>query len=381
MIQKLHFYIFLLFISLNGQSLFSQTYPLSPQSKISILTCGSGEELHSIFGHTGIRIQEPSRGIDVVYNFGMFDFSTPNFYLKFVKGDMQYYVANSSFEHFMYSYRMENRSVFEQELNLTTEQKQKLFDKLNQAVFSEGRYYTYKFIDKNCTTMVVDKINDELGKPVIKKVGNIEESYRDVLNPYLANLFYEKLGINIIFGHRTDEKAEQLFLPIEFLKSLEQLEVNNKPLASKTVTLFQQDVTLLSNSWWNTIYTFLLFLVLVVVSNRNWIYLLFLFLLGSLGIFLSLVGFYSLHREVLQNYNVLLFNPFLIGLVYCYIRKNLIWFKRIFYFVLTSFSIYLLFMLNKTHFFQMLPILLTIVIILFKLRKRILSTQLLLIDP
>ncbi|MBA4154170.1 DUF4105 domain-containing protein [Flavobacterium sp.] len=375
MIQKLHFYILLLFISLNGQSLFSQTYPLSPQSKISILTCGSGEELHSIFGHTGIRIQEPSRGIDVVYNFGMFDFSTPNFYLKFVKGDMQYYVANSSFEHFMYSYRMENRSVFEQELNLTTEQKQKLFDNLNQAVFSEGRFYTYKFIDKNCTTMVVDKINDELGKPVIKKVGNIEESYRDVLNPYLANLFYEKLGINIIFGHRTDEKAEQLFLPIELLKSLEQLEVNNKPLAGKTVTLFQQDVTLLSNSWWNTIYTFLLFLVLVVVSNRNWIYLLFLFLLGSLGIFLSLVGFYSLHREVLQNYNVLLFNPFLIGLVYCYIRKNLIWFKRIFYFVLTSFSIYLLFMLNKTHLFQMLPILLTIVIILFKLRKRILSTQ------
>ena len=375
MIQKLHFYIFLLFISLNGQSLFSQTYPLSPLSKISILTCGSGEELHSIFGHTGIRIQEPSRGIDVVYNFGMFDFSTPNFYLKFVKGDMQYYVANSSFEHFMYSYRMENRSVFEQELNLTTEQKQKLFDNLNQAVFSEGRFYTYKFIDKNCTTMVVDKINDELGKPVIKKVGNIEESYRDVLNPYLANLFYEKLGINIIFGQRTDEKAEQLFLPIELLKSLEQLEVNNKPLASKTVTLFQQDVTLLSNSWWNTIYTFLLFLVLVVVSNRNWIYLLFLFLLGSLGIFLSLVGFYSLHREVLQNYNVLLFNPFLIGLVYCYIRKNLIWFKRIFYFVLTSFSIYLLFMLNKTHLFQMLPILLTIVIILFKLRKRIHSTQ------
>ena len=250
-----------------------------------------------------------------------------------------------------------------------------LHNNLNQAVFSEGRFYTYKFIDKNCTTMVVDKINDELGKPIIKKVGNIEESYRDVLNPYLSNLFYEKLGINIIFGHRTDEKAEQLFLPIELLKSLEQLEVNNKPLAGKTVTLFQQDVTLLSKSWWNTIYTFLLFLVLVVVSNRNWIYLLFLFLLGSLGIFLSLVGFYSLHREVLQNYNVLLFNPFLIGLVYCYIRKNLIWFKRIFYFVLTSFSIYLLFMLNKTHLFQMLPILLTIVIILFKLRKRILSTE------
>lgn len=375
MIQKLHVYIFLLLISLNGQSLFSQSYPLSPQSKISILTCGSGEELHSIFGHTGIRIQEPSRGIDIVYNFGMFDFSTPNFYIKFVKGDMQYYVANGSFEHFMYSYRMENRSVFEQELNLTTEQKQKLFDDLNQAVFSDNRFYTYKFIDKNCTTMVVDKINEQLEKPTIIKIGNIDESYRDVLNPYLANLFYEKLGINIIFGIRTDEKAEQLFLPIELLKSLEQLKVNNKPIAGKTKTLFQQDETLLSKSWWNTIYTFVLFLVLVVISNRNWIYMIFLFLLGSLGIFLSLVGFYSLHREVLQNYNVLLFNPFLIGLVYCFVKKNLIWFKHFFHIILASFSIYFLFMLNKSHLFQMLPILVTAIIILFKLRKRINLTQ------
>ncbi|MCB0443729.1 MAG: DUF4105 domain-containing protein, partial [Flavobacterium sp.] len=116
-------FLFSLFCSLVS---FGQNYPLSSGAKISVLTCGSGEELHSIFGHTAIRIQDNKQGLDMVYNFGMFDFDTSNFYLKFVKGDLQYYVAKSSFEVFLYSYRMENRSVYEQELNLSSTLKQKL---------------------------------------------------------------------------------------------------------------------------------------------------------------------------------------------------------------------------------------------------------------
>ena len=360
-----------LFFILFGSATVSQTYPLSPASKVSILTCGSGEQLHSIFGHTAIRIQEPQRNIDVVYNFGMFDFSTPNFYLKFVKGDMQYFVANNSFEQFMYGYRMENRSVYEQELNLSTEQKQHLFDELNKILFSDERFYTYKFIDKNCTTMVADKVNEEFGKPLIQKIGNREESYRDVLNPYLTNLFYEKLGINIIFGCRTDEKAEQLFLPVELMNSLEKLQINQKPVVSETVSLFEQDRSLLSNSWWNTIYTFLLILILIALTHSSKIYLSFLTLLGLLGVFLSLVGFYSLHREVLQNYNVLIFNPILLGVVYFYIQKNTIWFTRLVYLVLSIFGLYLVFIFNKAHLIQMLPIVLTTSYILFRLNKNI----------
>jgi hypothetical protein len=371
MVQKLLLRILFFYFFLAAFGSFSQTYPLSPESKVSILTCGSGEQLHSIFGHTAIRIQEPSRNIDIVYNFGMFDFRTPNFYLKFVKGDMQYFVANSSFEEFMYGYRMENRSVYEQELNFTVEQKQQIFDKLNKILFSDERFYTYKFIDKNCTTMVAEKVNEELGKSLIQKTGNREESYRDVLNPYLTNLFYEKLGINIIFGYRTDEKAEQLFLPVELMNSLEKLQINQKPFVYKTVTLFEQDPSLLSNSWWNTIYTFLFILLLIALSHNNTVYLSFLVIIGLFGIFLSLVGFYSLHSEVLRNYNVLLFNPFLLGIVYFYLQKNQVWFTRLLYFVLVYFLVYFLFMLNKAHFIEMLPIFMTIAYILFRLHRNL----------
>lgn len=367
---KLHFLLFLFCSFLS----FGQNYPLSSESKISILTCGSGEELHSIFGHTAIRVQDNARGVDAVYNFGMFDFDTPNFYLKFVKGDLEYHVGKGSFEGFMYSYRMENRSVYEQELNLSTIQKQELLDNLEKMLYSDERFYIYKFIDKNCTTMVVDQINNQLEKPSIAKVGNTTESYRHVLNPFMDNLFYQKLGINIMFGYRTDKAAEQLFLPIELLKSLEVTKSNNELIAQKTKVLFEQDKSLNSKSWWNSINSFILFLALVLLLNKNKIYLAFLVLLGLLGIFLSAVGFFSLHREISQNYNVLLFNPFLIGIVISFVKKNVVWFNRFFYFILFCFVVYLLFLLNKAHLFLMLPIMILVVLILLRLRIRLLKS-------
>ena len=93
------------------------------------------------------------------YNYGAFDFSTPNFIGRFIKGDLQYFVTNGSFIDFYYNYQAENREIIEQELDLKPSQINTLFQQLNQSVYSEDRFYTYKFIDRNCTTMVVDKIN------------------------------------------------------------------------------------------------------------------------------------------------------------------------------------------------------------------------------
>jgi LysM repeat protein len=72
----------------------------------------------------------------------------------------------------MEEYNIEKRSVFEQELLISQDLKQKLFDKLNATLLSEDRYYTYKFIDKNCTSMVVDIINNTLNENVIVKKGD-----------------------------------------------------------------------------------------------------------------------------------------------------------------------------------------------------------------
>jgi hypothetical protein len=148
---------------------FSQNVILSDNAEVSILTCGTAPVSYAMYGHTGIRITDYVNQIDVVYNYGAFDFTTPNFMMKFVKGDLKYFVTNENYYDFEYNYKLDGRSIVSQELNLTSAQKQQLLNELNTSLTSDERFYTYKFIDKNCTTMVVDKINKILGNEILKQ--------------------------------------------------------------------------------------------------------------------------------------------------------------------------------------------------------------------
>ena len=362
--------ILLFFFSLNATLFFSQNPVLSDNSKVSVFTCGKGAELYSTFGHTAIRIKDSINNLDVVYNYGAFDFRTENFYLKFVKGDLQYFMVATSYEEFIYEYQYDNREVIEQTLNFTLNQKQQLFERLNASLFSDDKSYTYKFIDKNCTIMVANKINEALGKNLIQKVDNKSISYRTVLYPYFEDHFWYKLGINIIFGKRVDAKAEQLFLPVELLNSLDKLRINGKPFVIEKNTIVKGQDFKTTFSFFNSIYCIALVVLLIIVSNKNQVFLTYLFVLGLLGLFLSLVGFYSLHREVLWNYNVLLFNPIYLALPFF----NLNWKKwsiAICGFLLLVYSIV---MTTKPHLILMLPF---IVSVAYILRKLVIKYQLL----
>ncbi|MCD8529299.1 MAG: DUF4105 domain-containing protein [Flavobacterium sp.] len=116
---------------------------------------------------------------------------------KFVKGDLQYFVTNGSFIDFYYNYQAENREIIEQEIQMNPAQMNLLFQQLNHSVYSDERFYTYKFIYRNCTTMVVDKINGILGKEYIKS-DTSNQTYREILYPYMTDFLYE-IGNSIDF--------------------------------------------------------------------------------------------------------------------------------------------------------------------------------------
>lgn len=361
--NKLYVFLFFFSVLFCGWS-FAQM-PLSKNAKISILTCGEGNELYSLFGHTAIRIQDATNALDVVYNYGTFDFGTENFYLKFVKGDLQYFVSACSYNEFFYQYTLENRSIFEQSLNLTAIQKQQLFEKLNKSLLTDEKYYTYKFIDRNCTNMVVDKVNQTLGQDCIVKTTEKGESYREILFPYLQNHFYENLGINIIFGKKVDEDGKKLFLPNQFMKSLAVAQLNGKSISETPKTLLKATPEKTVFSLWNNYYTFCLLLFLIVISRKRWVYLSFFGFFGLLGVFLSLVGFYSFHEEVAYNYNVLLFNPILLLLIFFYWKKNFVWVKRISLFSLILLGLFAVVLANKPNLTMFLPMILASGIMLF----------------
>lgn len=349
---------------------FGQNILLSKNARASIITCDTGNETYSLFGHTAIRITDVENNLDVVYNYGAFDFATPNFVVKFTKGDLLYFAVAHSFSDFMNEYAYEQRSVFEQELIVPLALKQKLLDNLNTAMTSEERYYTYKFIDKNCTSMVVNLLNKTLGSNVVVKKTDTDKTYRTILYPYFENSFYEKLGTSIIFGKKVDQLGTSLFLPFELQKSLKVIQFENHPLCKESKTLLEYKKQS-PNSWWDNYYTFALLLVFIAVFNKKSIDLFYLVSMGTLGVFFGLVGFYSFHQELSYNYNILLFNPTLLVLLYFQYTKNKKWIINLCLFNIILLLVYLVMMLNKIHLLIVLPLILTNMALLVKIVIRI----------
>lgn len=358
----------LFFVALWSLTTSAQLLPLSPKTTVSVLTCATGNESYSLFGHTALRISDPSQALDVVYNYGAFDFSTPNFVAKFAKGDLQYFVVAHSYLDFISQYQYEGRSVYEQKLRIALPLKQHLFDQLNSTLQSEDRFYTYKFIDKNCTTMVVDLLNEALGAKVITKTKATESTYRSVLFPYFDHHFYEQLGTSIIFGTKVDEKATTLFLPFDLLESLKIAKYKNKSLSEPIVSLLTVTPTT-PQSWWNNAYTYGAFLLLLVFWKKRSIALAFLIVMGVLGLFFLFMGWYSLHPELTNNYNVLLFNPTLLLLVFFLLQKNKKVTKWLTYFTWGCFLIYTILLINKAPFWFLLPLIGVTSFIVYRINK------------
>ena len=362
LLKKIFFFALLIF----SISSFGQNILLSKNARVSVITCDTGNESYSLFGHTAVRIADTDNNLDVVYNYGAFDFATPNFVAKFAKGDLQYFAVAHSFSDFMSQYTYEQRSVFEQELLIPAISKQKLFDNLNTVLASEERYYTYKFIDRNCTSMVVEILNKTLGSDVIFKKSDTDKTYRTILYPHFDNFFYQKLGTSIIFGKKVDEYGTRIFLPFELLKSLEQTKFENHPISkeSKTLLEFKKEVP---KSWWDNFYIFALLLGFIVIINKKSIDLFYISTMGLLGLFFGFMGFYSFHEELAYNYNILLFNPFLLVLLYFHYTKNKKWIVNLSLVNILFLFVYLGFMLNKIHLLIVLPLILTSLALLVKM--------------
>lgn len=352
---------------------YGQKHVLTSDSKISILTCGTSTELHSLFGHTGIRIQDKNIGLDLVYNYGAFDFAAPNFYGKFIKGDLLYFIGLDDFNSFLFNYQAENRSVWEQDLNLTLQVKQAIFSELVLTYGTEKALYTYKFIDKNCTTLAKDLIEKHAGLQLSMDLADSDKSHRVILNNYLKNAYLPGFGINLAFGAKTDKKLTHVFLPHQLLESIEKTSINKQPLSEQTREVFKAHENKVSNLPTILILT-AIFIVLGFLTMYKSFAVFFYFVLGLFSIFIFGLQFYSYHQEVHLNYNLLLINPLFLFLVFYLLTDQYKKLKKILHIVLGCFVIYVAVTLYNNYIFMVFPIMLGILISLIisiKLYKKV----------
>lgn len=217
----------------------AQAQTLSENARISLITCTPGYYLYTTYGHTAIHVCDKANNLDIVFNYGVFDFDTEHFYWKFVRGETWYELGASPTWWFMQQYEYEKRPVYEQVLNFIPEQREAMWQALVENYKPENSKYLYNFVFDNCATRPYVLIARTFGDTIISDYsGYTGVTYRRFLRHYTGVHSWTNAGINLLFGPKADKpmtSEQRLFLPEELMFFLDKAHLSDgTPLVSES---------------------------------------------------------------------------------------------------------------------------------------------------
>ncbi len=289
--------------------------------RISLLTVEPGQDLYALFGHSAIRIQDSTKKTDVVYGWGTFNFDEPYFYLKFLKGSLNYYASVDNFNDFMEEYRYEKRSVWEQELALTCAEKNAILQAIAVNMLPQNRFYKYNFLEDNCTTRIRNIIYKQLpAAEITQPLTQPGVSFRDMLHEYLDEGArpWSKLGVDILLGMPTDKLPDNqaaMFLPDYLMQGLDFTILDEQPVTETENMIYQAEpCDCLTWMYAPLLLLSSLCVVLLIISllPLKWAVAItkltdsfFFYLTGLIGILLVFMWFFTEHTSMRNNFNIM----------------------------------------------------------------------------
>ena len=352
---------------------------LSVYSEISIVTAGPGEALYEKFGHAAIRIKDPVLNLDLIYNYGVFDFNQPNFLLNFADGKMYYVLARYDFKYFLSSYKKEKRWLKQQVLNLNKTEKQELFLYLENNARIENATYPYDPFFNNCASKLKDITTVILKENVVLNSEKIKDksTLRELMNQEITWNTWGNFGINLITGRILDQERNQLeytYLPDYLFKTIKNGKIKRD---HKIINLVKREDVLLdfdeisaNTSLFNPLAFFTLLALIVSLitikdiknqKRTKWLDFIIFFLSGIVGLILTYFWFFSSHKTAPDNYNVLW--AFLPNLIVAFIVTKAIakkWLQKYLIILLVCLTIVLILWILELQIFPItaIPILL-----------------------
>ncbi|MFO7853117.1 MAG: DUF4105 domain-containing protein [Bacteroidota bacterium] len=341
--MKTRFVLLFAFSLINISAVISQP----SATKVYLLTCDPGPESYTMYGHSALRLYDTISGRDVVYNWGVFDFSTPNFNYKFARGRLQYRLAAYSYNSFLNEYRPTERSVYLQRIYMPDKELLKLKKLLNENLKPENIYYRYDFFRDNCSTRIRDLLEDVYGDKLVypEQEGEVEVTFRERIDEFHKGALWMDAGIDLLLGSPADEKCdfrESMFLPEYLMKNLSQAHVidgdKRVMLLGPTEMVFDYerpvyDTGILKQPWfWLSLVFIAVFLFTVFIRSRllqNIFDLIFWSILTLFALLMIFLNYITDHEAMRQNFNMIWLNPLIpISFYAIYSKFKLIWFWR-----------------------------------------------------
>lgn len=305
-----------------------ESFQLSNLAEISLLTCSPGNEAYSVYGHSALRIKDELYQYDAVFNYGLFDFNTPNFLYRFARGETDYLLGAYDFSSFYEEYEAEKRSIYEQVLNLNQNEKQKIFDFLLWNAKPENRVYRYNFFFDNCATRIRDVVEQNAdGTVVFPDKPENPKTFRQLIKEYHSRLLWLNFGIDLVVSAPADKIAsvsEEMFLPDYLEKYFAEASIKAddefRPLVKSSNVIYQANgQKIKGNKITSPLVVFgLMFLLVLSITIYQirkkkitvWLDYFVYGLTGSMGLTMGWFTLFSEHPAMHPNYNLLWAVPF-----------------------------------------------------------------------
>ena len=321
---------FLLVLIFFSPNIYANELENKNRYKISILSIGEGPSLVDAFGHTAIRVKDSELKNDVVFNFGVYDFNSPNFYSNFVKGRPEYKLGIQNYNNLTQNYIRQKRYIVEHQLNLDQNSIKIIIDLLVEKL--NDPYYIYDYFRDNCTTraadIVIDKTNNKFKDNKLESEAIL--SYRDLIHGKINENSWAALGIDLCLGAIIDKKIntrETFFLPENLMNYLDLYE--GDIIKRNIIYSPESEISYRENLPSPLLINLILSLIIVVITifnfksnkwNKSLDTLIFL-ISGSIGILIIYLWFFSNHFAGAQNFNFLWAFPLNFALIFA-IYKN-----------------------------------------------------------
>jgi hypothetical protein len=308
--------------------------------QISLLTCEPYENVYSLYGHTAIRYEDKTRGIDLAVNYGMFSFQKSFFVLRFVFGLTDYEMGIEPFDAFCAQYAQRGSGVWEQHLNLTSKEKQVIAQAIDENYRPEHRVYRYNYFYDNCTTRARDMITRHLTRRVdYGKKSDERVSYRDLVHRCCSRSPWIRFGNDMLLGLKADwpiDDEQQQFLPENLKQDFERALLHHgkgstERLVSRSGWVVLPGVQTLPSEFPLSprvcmLMVAMLILVLTAIEGKRktrfrWLDATILLVCGLVGMVL-LAMIFSQHPTVSLNLQILFFCPFTLLYIYNSCRES-----------------------------------------------------------
>jgi len=245
--------------------------PGKPHLRISLVTCGPGEEVWETFGHACLRVIDSAvtgAERDVIYNYGFFEASENNpISHQVVSGRVIDLLDTITYSELMAEYTYKKRLLEEQELLLTDSQKVRILAFLKNNLLRRNRYYEFDTFYDNCSTRIVDLFHQLFGDSFIPGPALPPHSrltFRDVSITRMCpqqHKYWFGLGLNLTYASRADRvmtNATCLYLPIFLSKGFAVATIAGRPISAPKTIILEEKIAWSQELNWPFIYSLLL---------------------------------------------------------------------------------------------------------------------------